>query len=193
MRRAIIIGPLLALTACVKEELPVPVASRGAAIDHRVCMGTGYSQQIWFDVGTNAVVAENERGVWDLAFESAPDGWHVMLNGSRLMTAWDVSATDITAPHDTLGMHAGRRIDMPSGNPDSTAIGDWRNTGEVTVLDLGYSAAGDHLGLRKVRFDGMDATSFSFASAALDGSDVRSHVVTKDPTRTYSYFSFATG
>lgn len=187
------LASLLLLAGCMKDELPVPAAPRGDASSHQVCMGSGYSQQLWFDLGTGAVVNENTRADWDLALESNAEGWRVMLNGARLMTAWNIGSVDITLPHDTLGMYDGRRIDAPSGDPDSTAVGDWRNMNNVYVVDLGYSSNGSLLGQRKVRFLSVDGSAFTLESTAMDGGDHRSAIVTKDPTRSFTYFSFDNG
>ncbi len=183
----------LLLCGCVKDELPVPRADRGGATSHRVCLGSGYAQQIWFDLGTGSVVSENERTAWDLAFESAPDGWHVMLNGSRLMSAWNIGSVDLHQPHDTLGLYDGRRIDAPSGRLDSTAVGDWRSGADVYMIDRGYGSDGTFLGQRQVRFLSVDATTFSFEHTDLAGGDAHTVTVQKDPSRTYTYFSFTSG
>lgn len=181
------------LSACIKEELPVPAVPRGDAVTTELCMGPGYQDQIWFDLSTASTVHRNAKTAWDLAFESAPDGWHVLLNGARLMTAWNIGVVDLTAAHDTVGMQLGRRIDAPSGDADSTAFGDWRGTDAVYIVDLGYDLTGLYLGQRKVRFASVDAASFTIETTQLDGSDLRSIVIPKDGSRTYTYFSFAGG
>lgn len=183
-----IVGALL-LGGCLKEELPAPAHDRGGILNGQVCMGAGYQEQVWVDLGTNSVMSTNLKSSWDLAFESGVDGWHVMLNGSKLMTAWPTGQTDIAIPTDTAGMGAGRRIDAPSGDPDSTAIGDWRGTDQVYVIDLGYDAVGSWQGLRKMRLDGVSAGTYSITLAALDGSDVQAQSIAKDPARAYVCFS----
>lgn len=192
-------GPLIAvagalvLTGCMKDELPVPAAPRGDAQTVQLCLGAGYQDQLWFDLGTAAVVQHNPRSAWDLAFESAPGGWRVMLNGARLMSAWNIGNVDLGSVQDTIGMFNGRRIDAPSGRSDSTAIGDWRGTDAVIVIDLGVNASGFPIGQRKVRFQSVGPDGYVFSSAWLDGSDLRTTEVSKDPTRTFSYFSFGNG
>ncbi len=184
---------IMLLSGCMKEELPVPAHTLGEARTMTVCMGSAYQDQVWVDLSTGNIVSTNNKTVWDLAFESADQGWRVMLNGSRLMTAWDLGAVEITQPSDTIGMYAGRRIDAPSGHPDSTAFGDWRATGNVYLLDLGFNAFGAHLGFRKVRVNSVDHSNYIFEWAGLDGSGHGSITLQKDPTRTYTYFSFANG
>jgi hypothetical protein len=177
----------------MKEELPVPARPRGDGLTAQFCMGPGYQEQLWIKLSSGTVQATNTKTAWDLAFESTSDGWRVELNGSRLMTAWDLGAVEITAGHDTAGMSAGRRIDAPSGHPDSTAIGDWRGTAHVFLIDQGYNALGQQLGYRKLRMDGVSPNAYNFTHAALDGSDVQAIMLPKDPSRTRTSFSFATG
>ncbi|MEO8589736.1 MAG: HmuY family protein [Flavobacteriales bacterium] len=195
MRTIWTIGPCCAvlLSACLKDELPVPVQPRGEGRSIQVCMGAGYQDQLWMDLRSGTVVSTNPKTAWDLAFESAADGWHVMLNGSRLMTAWNLGAVDITLPGDTNGMGAARRIDAPSGDPDSTAFGDWRGTNNVYLVDLGYDGLGQALGLRKVRMTGVTSSVFTFDVAQLNGSGLQSVTVSKDAMRTFTSYSFANG
>jgi hypothetical protein len=187
------LGLVLLLSGCMKEELPVPRAPRGDARSIQVCMGTGYRDQIWLDLASGEVVSTNVKTAWELAFESAPNGWRVMLNGSRLMTAWNIGVVPMEQPADTNGMAAARRIDAPSGHADSTAFGDWRGVDDVYILDLGYDALGLQLGFRKVHMRSVDATAYTFDVSRLDGSDLRSITLPKDPARTWTHFSLADG
>ena len=184
---------LLLLTGCLKEELPVPARPRGEAQRVQLCMGSGYQDQLWVDVASRSVVRSNPKTAWDLAFESGPDAWRVWLNGSGLTTAWSIGAAGIAAPADTAGMAQGRRIDAPSGHPDSTAIGDWRGAQDIHLIDLGYNAFGAHLGVRKLQLLQVTSTAYVFRTAALDGSDLQEHTLAKSGACASSMFSFATG
>ncbi|MBK7270042.1 MAG: HmuY family protein [Flavobacteriales bacterium] len=181
------------LSSCLKEELPVPARPRGDVAEVETCMGPGYQDQVWVDLGTRSVRSTNLKTAWDLAFEGAPDGWHVMLNGSRLLTAWNSGQQDIAIATDTTGMFAGRRIDAPSGALDSTAIGDPRSTQDVFVVDLGFNSLGQALGLRKIQFLEVSSERYRFLTAALDGSGLQEREVVKDPQYTFTMFGFATG
>ncbi|MFN3874877.1 MAG: HmuY family protein [Flavobacteriales bacterium] len=181
------------LASCMKEELPAPRAPRGDARTTQLCLGAGYANQLWFDLGSGEVVSQNPRTAWDLAFESAPDGWRVLLNGSRLMTAWPLGAVDIAQPHDTAGLSALRRVDAASLHPDSLAFGDWRGTGGVFIVDLGLAPDGAPMGLRKLRIDGHGPDSYSITHALIDGTGIASATVAKDPRRSFTCWSFAEG
>lgn len=193
MRALVVIVAAILLASCMKEELPAPRASRGDARSTQLCMGSGYARQLWFDLGSGQVVSENLRGAWDLAFESAPNGWRVLLNGSRLMTAWSLGPVEITAAHDTTGLAAIRRVDAASAVDDSLALGDWRGTGNVYIIDLGLGADGLPIGLRKLRLNSVSATSYEVDVAELNGSGLASFIVGKDPQRSFTCWSFAQG
>jgi len=183
----------VALSSCLKDELPVPARERGAEQQVQVCMGAGYQDQLWVDLATGTVLSTNLKTAWDLAFESAPDGWRVFLNGSRLMTAWTVSATDMTVPQDTIGMGAGRRIDAPSGHQDSTAIGEWRIASPIHVIDLGFDALGLPLGMRKLRVVEVTASMYRIEVAQLNGTGLSTVIIPKDASRSHTSYSFAQG
>jgi hypothetical protein len=194
MNRLLLLALVVLLaSACMKDELPVPAHTPGAGRISEVCMGAAYQDQLWMDIATGTVVSTNLKTAWDLAFESTPEGWHVFVNGSRLMTAWNRGAIDITQPMDTSGNFAGRHIDAPSGVMDSTAFGDWRGTNNVYIVDLGYTPLGEWLGMRKIRFNGVDATSFTFDLAQLDGSGLVQITVPKDPTREFTCYHLTDG
>jgi hypothetical protein len=181
------------LCGCIKDELPVPSTPRGDERSAQFCLGTGYQQQLWIDLADNSVVRQNELGAWDLAFESAPDGWRIMVNGGRLMLAWSSGVSDITETLDLAAVPQEGRIDAPSAHPDSTAIGDWRTTDQVFVLDLGYDALGLPKGFRRIRPISVDAQAYTIEVAQADGSEVTTTVIPKDPQRGWVHFSFEQG
>lgn len=193
MRIVQLVAATVLLTGCMKEELPAPRSPRGDARSTQLCMGAGYTQQLWFDLASGTVMSQNSRTEWDLAFESAPDGWRVLLNGSRLMTVWPLGPVDITLPHDTTGLSTMRRVDAASAVDDSLAVGDWRGTGNVFIVDLGLGNDGTFLGLRKLRLGSVDATSYQFEWAMLDGSGLTSTTIAKDPARAFTSWSFVQG
>ncbi len=183
----------LAFSGCVKDEIPVPKQPRGDAVECVAHVGVDYANQLWFDLASHSVVAENSKMDWDLAFECAADGWQVRLNMARNMKAHLTGQSDITVPTDTTGYGSTWTIDMSDGTPDSTALGDWRTEHPVFVLDMGLSVAGLPIGLRKLQVLDVSTNSFHFRAAALDGSGVQEFTMQKDPVRSYAYFSFTSG
>jgi len=194
MTRSIILIALASLaTSCMKDELPVPAKPRGEAQEIQLCMGQGYQQQFWMDLSTGQVVRENSVMAWDLAFESALDGWRIMLNGGRLMKAWNSGATSIDAPLDVFAVILNGSIDAPSGHPDSTAFGDWRASSAVYVLDMGYDGDGNVLGYRRVRPIAVDASGFTVEVAMADGTGASMVTIPKDGQRTWVHYKLGQG
>src|SRR5690606_7426716 len=177
---------------CVREEIAVPAQPR-YAVECVARVGPTYDHQLWFDLSSYSVVAQNSKMDWDLAFESAPEGWRVRLNQARLMRAHRAWEDAIGQPGDTAGFGNTWRVDLPSGRPDSVAIPDWRNDQPVFILNLGYGTAGQMLGLRKLQITSVDASAYQFTLAHMDGSNVQHHSVQKDPARAYTHFSISNG
>ncbi|MCC6838624.1 MAG: hypothetical protein IT230_00550 [Flavobacteriales bacterium] len=182
----------LAFTGCLKEEVPVPKAPRGGVVECVAQVGPAYDQQLWFDLGTYSVVAQNSKMDWDLAFECAPDGWQVRLNYARLMRAHRSSAA-LDQPTDTTGFGNTWKVDLPDGRTDSLAFGDWRAELPVFIVDMGFNTAGLPIGLRKVQLTSVTPAGFELRWANLDGSGVQQITVPKDPARAYAHFSFGNG
>lgn len=194
MRLTTALAPAIAallLTGCVKEELPVP--KKPHAQQGMAHIGTDYGAQVWYDLGTNSVVSVNSKMDWDLAFACAPDGWQVRLNSARNMRARRTGQAEIAQATDTASYGSTWKIDLPNGNPDSLAFGDWRAEHPILAVDMGYNAMGLPLGLRKVQVIDVSAGSFQFRTAAMDGSGVQEFTVQKDPARAYVHFSFTSG
>lgn len=193
MRSSIIaVLGLALLTGCMKEELPVPARERAGG-EYQFCLGGGYQQQLWMDMEQGEVVAQNSLADWDLAFESGPDGWRIMLNGGRLMLAWNTGASSIDATVDVFAVYGNGLFDGPTGHPDSTAFGDWRGQGALYVVDMGYDGEGNLLGQRRVRPLAVDASSYTFEVALANGSEVQQVVVPKDPQRSWVHYRFGQG
>lgn len=179
--------------SCLKDELPVPRADRGAAVEVQACVGPNYEDQVWYDIGTNSITARNSKLDWDLAFAGQADGWAVRLNGARYMRAVRTGQTDITLPTDTTGFGPLWRVDHNEGSLDSLAMGDWRGHDEVFVVDLGVNAFGGSLGMRKVKLLSSNASTYMVQVASLNGGNVQSYTVQKDAIRSYVHFSLMQG
>lgn len=188
---AILLGSML-LAGCMKDELPVPRAPRGDAAEYAVHVGPDYNLQVWYNLADGMVVSQNSKMDWDLAFESAPNGWQVRLNYSRLMRA-HASNAPMEQPADTVGFGNTWKIDLPDGRPDSVALGDWRNGNPVCILDLGFNTLGLPMGLLKIQVQAVDAARYQFRVANMNGGGLREFTVEKDQSRPYTHFSLTTG
>jgi hypothetical protein len=182
---------LCVLYSCRKEELPVAPYDRGDQLSGSVNMGSDYRQQLFFSLSANSVVASNIKTTWDLAFESAPEGYRVRLNSAKAMCAANTGQTSFSAVSDTAGFSQQKRYDMPGGHDDSTAIGDWRNGQPVYIIFLGYNPAGAALGYKKMQVLSVNSNAFVVKTADLNGNNENTSSILKNNGCTRTYFSIA--
>lgn len=195
MKTQVALGAVLSglfLTGCLKEEIAVPKVPRGGVVECVAQVGPAYDQQLWFDLGTYSVVAQNSKMDWDLAFECGAEGWQVRLNYARLMRT-HTTGIPLEQPADTAGFGNTWKVDLPDGRTDSLAFGDWRDGQPVFIVDMGYNTVGLPIGLRKVQLLSVTPAAFEFRTANMDGSGVQQYTVAKDPLRAYAHFNFSQG
>ncbi len=194
IKRTVIFCIAVIATGCRREELPVAIHEAGNIITASVDMDPLYKYQVYYNLRSNTVVGRNEKTVWDLGFETSADGYHVVLNGAKSMFAIATTKTDISAVTiaDSAGFAGGRRWDSYRGSMDSTAIGDWRGTNPVYIIDRGYNETGIHQGWAKVQVLSVNATEYKVRFAKLNGADDAAVTITKDSSYNLSYLSFST-
>ncbi len=180
-------------SACEKQELPVPKHTISNAITTSVDMSSNYQWQVYYDLETNCVVSKNYKTDWDLGFETGEDGFHVILNTSTSMFAFCTNSSDFESVLDTNGFSVNKRWDEPSGNLDSSAIGDWRTHDKVWIIDRGYSASGSALGFKKIKLLSVSNTAYTFQCASMNNSDSETINITKHNDYNFTFFSFNTG
>ncbi len=186
----VVLGMLL-MTACEKEEIPVQPHDPGAAQTVRLVMGSDYTDQVWFDLQTGSEVARTPKLSWDIAFQNGDSGRYITLNSAKLMFAAPAGTADPGLVTDTSGLIF--RWDASSGAYDSTAIGEWWNSAELFVLDLGLDEKGKHLGFRKVLFDSVTGEAYHFRYCGLHETHWKSARVVKNDRYNAGYFSFRSG
>jgi hypothetical protein len=176
--------------ACEKNEIPVPKHTTSANVK-QVAMGGDYANQLFFSLDQQAIISQNNRAIWDLGFESGADGWHIVLNGAKLMAAGKTTETALVNVHESSGTVW--NWDRPSGDYDSTAIGDWRNDQQVFIIDRGISTTGAILGMVKIIFHASDADSYDIEWADLQTATSVFQTIPKDGNCNFTFFSFNNG
>lgn len=179
------------LAACNPEELPVPARETGTLETGRLEMGENYEFQVFYSLKHNRVVSKTSKFSWDLGFEAGEDGFRVVLNTSKLMYAYPTAARSF--PADTVGFAAGKTFDHASGHPDSTAIGDWRTTQPVFLIDRGVDLQGKSIGLWLLKIESADKDGYQIRYQKLGATDEISRFIPKSPTHSFTYFSFDGG
>ena len=176
-------------SSCLKEEIPIEPQIRTANVS-QVNMGSDYGLQIYFNLENNSIVKQNIKTDWDIAFESSIDGWHIILNSSVASSAANTGNTNFTATTDTSGTQW--NWDIPNGNLDSTAIGDYRTNNEVYIIDRGYDIDGNLIGFKKIMFNNISEYEYEIHYADLDGSNENTIIISKDSSVNFIGFSFTT-
>lgn len=185
-----LIALVLFATSCHKEEQPIPPHPPGDDLQTQIEMGKLYADQVWFDLENNREISRNKKTIWDISFECSPTGTHVTLNSSNNMRAARSGETEIENVTDTTGLIF--KWDEPSGNLDSTAIGNWTSHKEIYVVDGGTDELGNHRGMLKLVIDSLIDSTYYFRFAGWADTEWTSASATKDGTYYYSYFSFTT-
>lgn len=190
MKKGLLIALIPILSACFKKEIPVEKPVSGAATA-QVELGGNYANQIYYDLETNTLIRQNNREVWDLAFESGDNGFHILLNESRIMAAALSTETDINALTSDAGLTY--TWDFHTGNLDSTAIGDWQSLGKVYAIDLGTALTGASLGKKKLKVLSISNTEYQIQFADLNSTSFQTFTIPKSITAGFTYFSMTGG
>ena len=173
---------------CFKEDTPIdPVTRNGIRIKNSM-----YNFQTFYDLSSNSS-STNPNGSWDLAFENTTDGWHIRINYSNFSGVYRTGSTDFNATSYTTE-DKNWIYDASSGNPDSTAVGNWRDTtseGPLVYLIGTYDGI-RYKPYRKIKFSAVTDTSYMFTFANFDNSDVNEFTIKKNPSFNNTYFSFKT-
>lgn len=179
-------------SSCEKKELPAPVYDRGDVTTVQVEMTSNYKNQVWVSLSEHKIVSTNFKTDWDLAFEASATGSHVVLNSSKAMKVYKTNFTTLSQVTDTVGLGINTKADVPSGNIDSTAIGDWQSSNTVYVVHRGYSETGLQQGYYKLKITSLTSGQFMFEYANIFGSQTYQGTVTKNDDYNFMYFSFTT-
>jgi hypothetical protein len=190
---------VIALVSCEKEEAPIkPFTKSGVQV---VSINTGvngdYSKQIFYNLNANEVVRTIDRTIWDLGFESTPTGVNVILNSSNKMQAATTAYSDFHGFTSLSGMTLNYTWDHSSGLADSLALKLWLSSGSPTnkvfVIDRGEGPDATSRGLKKLQILSSTSTDYTIKYANINGSDEHTFVITKDPTKNNTCFSFNNG
>lgn len=180
------LGSLFVFSACEKEETPYTLPPSGAAKVMNVSMGFDYDKTIFLNIESGKTWQANSFD-WELKFEASEAGFRVLMNGGKSVFIDKTNTTDFNETQS-----AGSRtwlFDPPSGNLDSTAIGDWRGKNEVFLIDLGSKSKGNRY--RKFRLNGVDGSKYEMEYSDLDGSNYKTVSVDKESDRNFVYYSFS--
>jgi len=176
------------LSSCLGKETPVPEPVPGNVETVQIEIGWPYTNQVYYDCNTNSVVASNTKYDWDLAFESSTTGDRILLNTAKGMLLANQGVVSFDTVQSTSGVKW--LWDAPSGNLDSTAFGNWQGKSEVFIVDRQFGPDGKHLGYIRLQMISVNASSYRFKYANIDGSGEREYELKKSLNRAFTHFSF---
>tara|TARA_Y100000589_G_scaffold136859_1_gene130903 strand:+ start:6633 stop:7595 length:963 start_codon:yes stop_codon:yes gene_type:complete len=181
------ISSILFFASCEKQEIPITPHQPGDVIVNSVNLDSDYKFQVFFSLKENKVVSQNYKTDWDIAFDCSSSSNNIILNTAKFMKAAKTNASDFSSVTDTAGLDF--KIDMPSGNLDSTAIGNW-NVNDIYVIDRGYDEQGVHLGFVKFSVTNYLSNKYTIRFADINGTNDISLNITKDTLYNFKYLSF---
>ncbi|MEZ4999615.1 MAG: HmuY family protein [Bacteroidales bacterium] len=187
---------LLSLTGCFEKEELIP---RTEINEIRIPYSL-YEFQTYYRLEDETIVSHNGFEEWDLGFESAENGFAVILNSSRYMHAGYAGTTDFDA---VISNSADTMIfDDSSGDLRKCALSGWVDatdplnpvfSGNVYIIDRGVNESGESLGLLKLLVEKLEDETFYIRFSNLDGTNDHSCQVVKDHTLNFTLFSFDDG
>ncbi|MBK8927685.1 MAG: HmuY family protein [Crocinitomicaceae bacterium] len=190
---SVIILCFLFLHACMKEDKPIPSPQPGNIESVMIEIGYPYLNQVYFSCENNEIVSTNTKFDWDLGFECGPNGFHIIVNtarGTLVANAGELAFEDVQS---SAGLEW--TWDRSSGDMDSTAFGEWLNSGgdsrkEIFIVDRQSDSEGNNLPMKKIRIDSVSQSSYYITYANLDNSQLFSKEIPKDNSRNFISFSF---
>lgn len=186
------------LTACFKEDERIPARDRGEKVTETIAMTQSYKYQVYYSLEDSVASATADKQSYDLVFESSEAGYRILLNTANFMMAAASGKFSFEEVNSFAGLNM--QFDPSDGNLGETAIGNWMTidgsdtlyTAEVYVINRGFDEAGNALGYRKIIFDSLKNDRYYFRYAMLNSNEFVAAVVSKDPGKNFSYFSFNT-
>ncbi|MBL3655816.1 HmuY family protein [Fulvivirga sediminis] len=190
------------LTVTVSENFVTPSAT---VIAH-VGEGSSRDQHFYLDLDRLETTTVN-RNNYDLALESAGEGFNILLNASTIMRAAATDEADFENVTEEDLENASFSTDVVTGNSfyqgsfDETAFYNWDangNTSNVYIVDRGIEASVPRdvdpvrRGYRKVQLT-KSGDEYTIHSANLDGSAETTFTVNKSDDASFKYVHFNNG
>jgi len=196
MKHSFLIFISVLFFACEKKELPVKQKDRGDITTMQIAMSSenvsDYKNQVWYRLSDNKIISTNLKTDWDIAFDASPNGFHVILNTAKpLVRAYKTNYTQLSQVNDTAGLGINGIPDMPSGNLDSTAFGNWQQNSNVYIIDRGYDGP-SRIGFYKIKILSQSSSQYTFEYGDVFGTQTFQGVVIKNNDYNFIAYSFHT-
>lgn len=192
MKKLVVFSVLfIVLSACLKEELPVPKKDWGDATLAEVNIGGNYEYQAYFDFTTGEVVKKHSRDKWELGFQCGIAGEHIIINGSKQMFVYPTDKDELADITSKSGYLSNQRFDSPYGETDSLAMHNWQD-GKVRIIDMGYNSSNVQQGWYKIKVHEVTNSSYTFEFAPLEETTSTITTIEKNDDYNFVFYSMLT-
>lgn len=199
MKKALIlIGFLLILSSCEKEEekLPGKFSSGRIGISDLVSQnGIDYLKQSYFDLSTHQNKASNDRDAWDIAFSCDPANPNIFVNPAMLMRVAHTGQFDFSLPINTSNYQdqleyerAAHYFQKGFMQTDFEINGSVK--GEVFLIDLGLNLQNKARGFKLLQLLDFDGSSYTLQLSDTDNNNPQQFIVNLNGTYNNLYISF---
>lgn len=194
----VLVGVAL-FTGCFKEEEPLPAPLPGDELIVNADMGTNYQNVYFYDIEANNFISSTFRDTWDLGFACKDGDFSIKLNGGKLMKAARTSSTNLANVTDTTGYTY--LADAVTGNPDSTAIGQWFTVNGdsaisnklVYIIDRGFDKDDNTVGFAKLQVLGANTDGYLIAFSTLTSTQVQTLFVPRNAAYNHTFVNLTGG
>ena len=154
--------------------------------------------QSYYKIEENEVrlVKFNNPKAWDLGFETGTNGRRIIINYSAQAQIIDTEKEDINEVDENLAVELlnadNWKFDHQNGDPDSTAIDNWIESGNVFLLYRG-AIFQNEVAYYKIFFESVNDNEYVFQYADIHENEIISKTIPKSNLTSFVTFSFTTG
>lgn len=192
----------LIFVSCIPEDTPVEPLERGNVEIEKIAMGNYYENQIYFSFDQDTTVAINEVTIWDLAFTTQEEDFHILINfatSAKLFNLGQIDFDSVTEDNIDAIQDEDWKYDNQFGKTDSTAIGKWWNSDadniiskeDVYIINRGISPKAKKLGNAKFQIISFENNLYKIRFANLKDNIIHEAFVPKDNNFNYVYLSLS--
>jgi len=153
-----------------------------------------YTNQSFFDLGTNSIISENENSVWVLRFASQSGESHININSSDYWGVYNSGTAYLDSVNDKPDLDKWV-FDKSSGEPDSSAFTGWvefNDSNNVYSKSIYLIGKYDGIGYKAKwasQFLSVDDSMYLFRLMSWPGSEWTEYSIPRDPDLEYQYFT----
>src|SRR5690606_17937823 len=126
---------------------------------------------------------------WDLAFEGSTDGWKIILNDARMMSALATQYSAIANATDSAGFGSERLIEVSATAYTMPAMGDWRNIDKVYLIDLCSNSSGQSPGIYWQQVLAVNQTTYTIRTKKYGQNEIQEAIIAKRSDEGFTRYS----